>query len=382
MVSRKRDIMQALEVTYRIRGTETEVRVHAESVLLEQTVETPADVARRYPFVRDEMMGELRSLDSAGDGTFLARMALPTATASVDAAQFLNVLFGNSSLHERVTLEDFDLADALPLFRGPQFGISGIRAAVGVSDRPLTCTAVKPVGIPFEEVVRLCRTFAEGGVDLIKDDHYFADHPFCPFDDRVRACLDAVEESNARTGRRTIYVPNLSGSPDQVLRQLDVAQQVGVRAVMAAPMLLGMPFFHELTHRRLDVPVLAHPSFSGIQGIAPAASFGKLFRLFGADAVIFANYGGRFSYSQDVCAGIAKTLRTPFAGAAPAFPVPAGGMHVDRTAELLDFFGNDTILLIGGSLLQAGDRLLDATLSFTERVRQAARSAAKNSGGA
>ncbi len=53
----------------------------------------------------------------------------------------------------------------------------------------------------------------------------------------------------------------------------------------------------------------------------------------------------------------------------PAVPVPAGDMTVERTPELLDFYGSSAILLIGGALLAAGDRLTDATAAFTTAVR-------------
>jgi ribulose-bisphosphate carboxylase large chain len=257
-------------------------------------------------------------------------------------------------------------------FRGPRFGIPGIRSLTGVARRPLTCAALKPVGLTLEEIVRRCRTFAEGGVDLIKDDHYLADHSFCPFEPRVRACQAAVDEVAARTGHRARYVPHLSGTPDQVKRRADVAQQAGVGAVMAAPMLLGLPAFFELVDAHLEVPVLAHPSFGGAARIHPVALFGRLFRLFGADAVIFANYGGRFSYTREVCGALAAALRAPWASYRSAFPTPAGGMRVESAPELVSFFGLDTILLVGGSLLLAEDDLLDRTRAFTESVREAA----------
>jgi ribulose-bisphosphate carboxylase large chain len=137
-------------------------------------------------------------------------------------------------------------------------------------------------------------------------------------------------------------------------------------------MLLGLPTFFELVGRHVDVPVLAHPSFAGSTRIDVETLIGKLLRLFGGDAVIFANYGGRFSYDADVCAAIAERLRAPWNHVAPAMPVPAGGMTVERTRELVDFFGVDTMLLIGGSLLSAGDRLLDRTRAFTEAVAESA----------
>ena len=273
-----------------------------------------------------------------------------------------------------VTLEDFEVPPALhALFRGPRFGLAGLRERTGVPTRPLTATALKPVGLSVDTLAALCRTFAEGGIDLIKDDHYLADHAFCPFEERVRACQAAVDEVEARTGHRTLYLPNLSGTPDQVHRQADLAQQIGVRAVMAAPMLLGLPAFYDLIHTRLEVPVLAHPSFAGGLRIRPATLLGKLFRLFGADAVIFPNYGGRFHFSREQCAGIARTLRADWGPYRPAFPVPAGGMNVERVPELITFFGLDTVLLIGGSLLEAGQALRERTQALVASVEQAAR---------
>ena len=56
----------------------------------------------------------------------------------------------------------------------------------------------------------------------------------------------------------------------------------------------------------------------------------------------------------------------------PAFPAPAGGIRVERVGELLEFYGNDCILLIGGSLYQAGDALFDRTRDLVEQVARAA----------
>lgn len=357
-----------LEVTYRLhlRGAAAEAR--ADAVLLEQTIETPRSVAARYPQVQAGFMGELVDLEPCADGTTRARLALPWATAQSDPAQFVNVLFGNSSIHADVELEDFTVPPSLAsLFPGPAFGMVGVRQQLGVPDRALTCAALKPVGLTVSEVAGLCHTFAEGGVDLIKDDHYLADHPFCPFEARIVACQQAVGAAAEKTGHRAVYVPNLSGTPEQVFGQAAIAQQHGVGAVMVAPMLLGLPTLHALV-ARLDVPVLAHPSFAGAARIHPPTLYGKLLRLYGADAMIFTNYGGRFGFSRETCVAIAEAARQPWQHLRPAFPVPAGGMTVERVPELLDAFGPDTILLIGGSLLEAGEALLERTCAFTETV--------------
>ncbi|MEZ4701172.1 MAG: RuBisCO large subunit C-terminal-like domain-containing protein [Rhodothermales bacterium] len=343
----------------------------ASSILIEQTVETPPDVAHAYPFVRERFAGEILSLVPADPGCHLT-LQLPD-TGCTDAAQCLNVLFGNVSLHEKVSLLDFEPTAAwTSLLPGPRHGIAGLRAAVGIQDRPLLCAAIKPVGMNVDEIASVCARIADGGIDFIKDDHYFSDAPFAPFEARVRACQRAVDDAGQRLGRRIVYVPNLTGAPAQLERQADLAQQLGVGAVMAAPMLVGLPAYRALADR-LDIPLFAHPSFAGATRIAPEALFGKLFRLFGADAVIFANYGGRFSYDRDTCIAMARTMRAPLAGVRPALPVPAGGMTVERAGELVDAFGLDAMLLIGGSLLQAADLTARAG-TLRESVETAARS--------
>jgi ribulose-bisphosphate carboxylase large chain len=45
-----------------------------------------------------------------------------------------------------------------------------------------------------------------------------------------------------------------------------------------------------------------------------------------------------------------------------------GGMTLDRVPEMLDFYGQDAMLLIGGALLAAGERLTEETTAFTQRV--------------
>ena len=53
-----------------------------------------------------------------------------------------------------------------------------------------------------------------------------------------------------------------------------------------------------------------------------------------------------------------------------SFTVPAGGMSIDRVPEMLDFYGRDIMLLIGGALLLARDRLAGETAAFVQAVKE------------
>ncbi len=364
--------MESFRATYRLEVAPEEVEARAEALLLEQTVELPR-AAVRDPFVEKEILAQIDKITPDPDGGFQVRLSFPVKTTALDPAHFLTVLFGNSSLQEDVVLKDVELPPSLTsALAGPRFGIAGFREATGVKDRPITCTALKPMGLQPDEMAALCATFARAGIDVIKDDHGLADHAFCPFKDRVRACTAAVEAVAKETGHRALYVPNLTGTPEKVLSQLEFLAREGARAVMVAPMLLGLPFLWQLRHRPSAVPILAHPTFGGALRIAQETLLGTLFRAYGADAVIFPHWGGRFSYSTEVCRDLAERLRYSWDGIKPALPVPAGGMSVERTEELIRFYGQDVMLLIGGSLYLAGNRLLERSRSWVDEVRRAA----------
>jgi ribulose-bisphosphate carboxylase large chain len=366
--------MDSFRATYWIQAAAEDIEARAEALLLEQTVELPRSSVRD-PFVEEQILPRIDKITPDPAGGFLVSISFPVSTTAHDPAQFLNVLFGNSSLREDIRLSDLEAPPSLlASLRGPAFGIAGIRRLVDAPDRPLTCTALKPLGLPPEALGRLCTIFARAGVDVIKDDQALADHPFCPFEARVRTCQSALEEVKRETGRHAVYVPHLTGTAETAFRQLRFAQGAGVGAVMAAPMLLGLPLFWELCHRRSSVPVIAHPSFGGALRIAPEILLGTIFRLYGADAVIFPHWGGRYDYSAETCRNLAERLRYPWDSVRPALPVPAGGMSLDRIGEIIRFYGTDTMLLIAGGLYEAGDALYDRSRTFVEQVRRAAAS--------
>ncbi len=209
---------------------------------------------------------------------------------------------------------------------------------------------------------------ARGGIDMIKDDHGLADQAYSPFSARVAACARAVRDVNRATGQCSLYAPSLSGNLDQLRQQLRIAREEGLQAALIAPMVAGLPAFHALAREARDVALLAHPSMAGAARIAPPLLLGRLFRMLGADATIFPNHGGRFAYSAETCRHIARGALEPWGRLKPAAPMPAGGMTLDRVPELLDFYGHECILLIGGGLLADPDRVTEASTAFARKV--------------
>ncbi|HYW85779.1 MAG TPA: ribulose 1,5-bisphosphate carboxylase large subunit, partial [Spirochaetia bacterium] len=103
-------------------------------------------------------------------------------------------------------------------------------------------------------------------------------------------------------------------------------------------------------------------------GISHAVLYGQLMRLAGADATIFPNYGGRFSFSREQCAGIAALCAEEMGGLRPILPAPGGGMTADRAGDMREVYGRDFILLIGAGLHRLGGDLRRNAAQFVELV--------------
>ena len=226
----------------------------------------------------------------------------------------------------------------------------------------MTATALKPQGLPPRRLAMLAARFARGGIDYIKDDHGLADQAYSPFAARVEAVAAALTDEAGplraeplRRSRR--HAPadrgrpyrrdrhRRSGADDRRPLQLPSA---GARA----------------SRSRLPRP----SSMAGAARIAPPLLLGKLFRmLLGADALVFPTMAAA-SATRPTPAGRWRAARSRRDGLLPSVPVPAGGMTIDRVGEMLDFYGAEVMLLIGGALLEARDRLLEATAAFVAAV--------------
>ena len=359
-------------VTYLLTGPSPGER--ARSICIEQTVEFPEDLVTD-PFIRGQVFGEVASLDAVGPESTRAVIRYRSHVAGGELTQLLNVLFGNVSLLPGIRVERLELSDAqLAGFRGPRFGRAGLRALLGVAGRPLLCTAVKPMGLSPETLADMAYRYALGGIDLIKDDHGLADQAFCRFEPRVEACAAAVARANQETGGRSLYLPNVTGPADRVMERARFAKAVGAGGLLVAPGLTGFDAMRQLADDdALGLPILMHPALLGsfvtrpTDGIGHFALFGQIARISGADATIFPSYGGRFSFSRDECRELASGTVTPMGHLQPIFPVPAGGLRVDRVPELRAFYGDDVMLLIGGDLHRADD-LVAACRRFRQLV--------------
>ena len=352
--------MDRFVITYRIQATgRAEAMTRAEGIALEQTLEIPRDVVPKG-YVEDELLGKVEDLGALSNTQWQAAISYSPDCAGAEITQFLNVVFGNSSIQQGIRVTGIDpgatLAARLP---GPRFGIDGIRRMCGRASGGLIAPVLKPMGLPPAYFAELAAGCVRGGADIIKEDHGLAGQPTAPFRARVAATAAAVAQENARTGRRALYFPNLSGDATEIEANLRFAKDAGAGGILVMPGLFGFGLVHRIAQDAgLDLPVMTHPSFLGPYMLAPdngldhGVLLGTVQRLAGSDISVFPNMGGRFGFTAAQCHQIADACRTPDGPGRPILPSPGGGMSVARARDMQDMYGQDVVYLLGGSLLK------------------------------
>ncbi len=348
-----------IRITYQLTLREGETPdAKAREVALEQTVELPDGCYP--PQIEERIVGRVESLEQSAAREWKAIISYHPELVGAEVPQLLNLLFGMISMKLGILITGVDLPrSVLRTFPGPQFGIEGVRSASGVVGRPLLCSSAKPVGLSPAELAEICGALARGGIDIVKDDHGVTDQTCARFRERVERCSEAVANVNVQTGSRTLYFPNITAPVSQVQDRVEIARAAGCRGVLISPFLMGLDAVRWLAESA-DLILFSHPTLAGTffhsrHGVAPEVLLGTILRILGSDGVLYVNAGGRFPVTEAECMAIHANLRRPIDGVRTAFPVPGGGVDVERVPHWIERYGVDTVFLIGSSLYAQSD---------------------------
>lgn len=171
----------------------------AAALAIEQTCGTWLKVPGETPEVRERAIGRVVGVYEAPayqigipsdvkERQFIVRIAYPWQNFGTQFSMMLSTVIGNISSSGKVKLIDLEFPSSfLKGFKGPKFGVEGIRDLLGVHNRPLLNNMIKPcIGLTPEKTAELAYEAAVGGVDVIKDDELVCDPPFCRLEDRVK----------------------------------------------------------------------------------------------------------------------------------------------------------------------------------------------------
>lgn len=256
-------------------------------------------------------------------------------------------------------LLDLDLPDSFARScHGPQFGIEGTREIVGVEDRPIIGTIVKPnVGLTPAETADTVAEVVDAGIDFVKDDELIADPPYSPVEERVEAVMDVVRDHEAKTGKEVMYACNITGSVHEMLERHDAVKNAGGNCVMVSMNSVGISGLLDL-RREADLPIHAHRNGWGALSRHPLlgfdyAAYHTFFRLAGADHMHVNGIRNKFCESDASVVRSARACQTPIADEDDrVMPVFSSGQWAGQAPETYEALGNpDLMYLAGGGIL-------------------------------
>ncbi len=255
-------------------------------------------------------------------------------------------------------------------FKGPQFGIDGIRRIFKVRDRPLTATVPKPkVGMGSEEHARAGYEAWVGGLDLLKDDENLSGQRFNQFERRVRLSLKARDRAERESGERKSYLVNVTAETKEMLRRAKLVKELGGEYVMVDIMTVGWAGVQTVRDEceELGLAIHAHRAFHAAftrnpkHGMSMLA-LAKVARLQGVDQIHIGTVVGKLeSPKEEVLAlqeaitsrkvkGAGRILPQDWNGVKPVFPVSSGGLHPGLVPEIIGMLGCDIIIQVGGGV--------------------------------
>ncbi|MBI4730046.1 MAG: ribulose 1,5-bisphosphate carboxylase [Acidobacteria bacterium] len=290
---------------------------------------------------------------------WLIQVAFPEVNIGEQIPMLLTAVVGNISMGGKIKLVDVRFPRKyIAGFKGPKFGIDGVRERLGVYKRPILNNMIKPcTGYPVEVGVQLFREAALGGSDIVKDDELIADASFNSVADRVKAYMRVEKEVYEETGERTLYSVNISDGVPKVFENARRAIEMGANAIMINYLAVGLPVMQALAEDpAIDVPILAHMDVAGAfymspwHGISSHLMLGKLPRLAGADIVVIPAPYGKAPVIDDKFMSVARNLTFPLHGLKPTVPMASGGIAPSMVPQIMGDLGNDIVIAAGGSI--------------------------------
>lgn len=282
-------------------------------------------------------------------------------------------IFGMKAVNN-LRLNDISFTrNQIKAFKGPKYGIDGIRKLLKVKRRPLCGTIVKPkVGLSAKQHAKVAYDSWVGGLDVVKDDENLTSMTFNKFDKRIELTLKARDKAEKETGERKMYMANVTAETDEMKRRVDVIKQNGGEYFMLDILTMGFAAVQTMRNynEKKNMVIHAHRALHGAltrnpnHGIS-MLTIAKCARLMGVDQLHIGTAAvGKMHGSQPEELLIEDEMEhpkisehvTPAALAQdwhnikPVFAVASGGLHAGMTEKLVRIMGTDIIAQYGGGV--------------------------------
>jgi len=351
-------------------GCNVDIVKKISSIGIEQTTGTWLPVPEETPEVREKYVAKVVGIYEVPANEYevpknqdfrqwVFQLAFPAVNFGPQIPMLLSTIIGNISMSGPLKLLDIKFPpEFLNGFKGPKFGVEGVRDILGVYDRPLLNNMIKPcTGYTPEVGCKLFARAVEGGVDIVKDDELIADPPFNPRNQRIRLYMEIIRKHYEETGHKVLYTPNITDGAGKVLDNARQAIDAGANALMINYLTVGISAMQALAEDPdINVPIMAHLDFAGtmyespVSGLSSYLILGKLARLAGADMVVYPSPFGKFPFLRERYLQIGAHLNNPWGSFKRVFPMPGGGVMPNCVHAIYNDLGPDSIMGCGGAI--------------------------------
>ncbi len=342
----------------------------AQIAAIEQTTGTWTPVPGETPEVRKRSVGKVMGVYEAPyfehglprditERQYIVQIAYPAINIGAQLPMMLTTTVGNLSAGGKIKLLDLRFPqEYVANFPGPQFGIEGVRDALGIPKRPLVNNMIKPcTGFTAEVGAQYFYEAARGGVDIVKDDELIANASFNTLEERITAYMEAADRANEEKGEKTLYTVNITDDVSRILENADLVQELGANAMMINYVTVGFSATQMLIEDpSVKVPVLGHMDFGGAMymgestGVASHIIIGKFARMIGMDIALIPASMGKAPFLEERYLQAAHALTFPMYDLKPAFPMAGGGVTVAMVPDILETLGRDAVIGVGGGI--------------------------------
>jgi ribulose-bisphosphate carboxylase large chain len=260
---------------------------------------------------------------------------------------------------------DFTLPkDVLKLFKGPKFGVEGIREIVGTkkSRRPHLGVTIKPkMGVTDVGAAQQFYDAALGGIDTFKDDETYLNQWCSPVLDRVTRVyesLDKAKSEGAHPEGDMFYAVQVTSDSERTLELADRLIAHGAKALMLNIMCSWYPALRALAEDpSINVPIHLHRASHAALTRHPrhGISFkviAQLSRVAGGDMIHVGTARGKLGDAIKFVEipEIMDAIQRPMEHLKPMFGIASGGLTPQNYHYSIDLMGLDIQLQNGGSV--------------------------------
>ena len=277
-------------------------------------------------------------------------------------------IFGMKAVKE-IRLEDISFPKSiLKNFSGPRYGIQGIRKMMGVKNRPLVGTIIKPkLGLVTKDYAQSAYESWVGGCDFVKDDENLASQKFNVFEKRLAKTLEMADKAEAETGEKKAYLVNVTAETKEMMKRAQLAEQQGSKYIMIDILTAGWAALQTLREGDFKMALHAHRAMHAAFDRNPKHGISMMViadfaRLIGVDQIHIGTGIGKLEgnieniedleeeiSTKDVKA-TKKRLAQKWGKIKPTLAVSSGGLHPGHVPFLIKHLGKDLVLQAGGGI--------------------------------